>query len=63
LGEKSKVKITTDHNKLVCAEANHTAIANRDACGAWEQFHTHIAKNGKVAFRSHHGKVFVIVAE
>jgi len=40
---------------LLCAEADHSIVANRDAVGAWEQFQVELHDDGCVALKTTHG--------
>jgi hypothetical protein len=42
--------------KYVCAEPNNQIVCNRDAAGAWEQFHVEFHLCGRLAFKTHHNK-------
>jgi hypothetical protein len=54
------VHLTSHHRKFFVAELNGTVAANRDASrgpGPWETWRVEKADDGRIALRSHHGKL------
>lgn len=48
------------NNKYLCTDANNMIIADRDSCGAWEEFKTYNLKGGKVAIAAYNNRYLSI---
>jgi len=51
-----RIHLKTHHGKYLCAENNHTVIANRDNAAEWETWTLHHMGDNRVALQSYHGK-------
>ena len=49
------IHLRSAHGKYLCAEADHTMVANRDAPGPWETFSLVHRGGNKYALKTAHG--------